>query len=210
MFLANLIRTLFKTPLSYPFQSLTSLDWTNYQYLCLQIIKCKRIWSRLKTDRRLRSTAPHQVFILFMWSRRKNVCLHGIFLNYEWLNSVTHCLNQIYVIFLQYLDLIFHFDESGNGTKMYLFLQIIFRYLIKTGIFLVFIFLDPGPPFKKMYCLWSPAVHPKQGPKVTIDMMVTGGLASSSYPATASNTGSWLAGSPPLLFSYWLMSPQCR
>ena len=38
--------------------------------------------------------------------------------------------------------------------------------------------------------LWSPAVHPKQGPKVTIDTMVTGGLASSSYPATASNTGS--------------------
>ena len=33
------------------------------------------------------------------------------------------------------------------------------------------------------------------------------GLASSSYPATASNTSSWLAGTPPLLFSYWLMSP---
>ena len=38
--------------------------------------------------------------------------------------------------------------------------------------------------------MWSPAVHPKQGPKATIDMIVTGGLASSSYPATASSTSS--------------------
>ena len=57
--------------------------------------------------------------------------------------------------------------------------------------------------------MWSPAVHPKQGPKVTTDMLVTGGLASSSYPATVSSTGSWLAGTPPLLFSHWLISPFC-
>ena len=41
-----------------------------------------------------------------------------------------------------------------------------------------------------MYTVWSPTVHPKQGPKVTVDMLVTGGLASSSYPATVSSTGS--------------------
>ena len=43
-------------------------------------------------------------------------------------------------------------------------------------------------------------VHPKQGPKVTTDMLVTGGLASSSYPATVGNTGSWLVGTSPTLY----------
>ena len=52
---------------------------------------------------------------------------------------------------------------------------------------------SPPSPHKSkgkstMAVLWSPAVHPKQGPKVTADMLVTGGLASSSYPATASST----------------------
>ena len=38
--------------------------------------------------------------------------------------------------------------------------------------------------------MWSPAVHPKQGPKVTADMLVTGGLASSSYRAIADGSTS--------------------